>query len=485
MLKNSQVRKAQRFLIFAVTILTTACAGRHTKGFSRLDEQWYRQGLAAFRLSTPKGYQQAAELFRRAQQAAPGRCEYALHQAEALLFLAREQQFNWEQDYQESVVTANEIIGYNQSNPRCSSFQAFRDRLKSMYSSEGQAHELIDRAVKSEPQVAMNWLVLWRLDGTHFPDAIDHAVELDPDLAAIQYEAGNARLNRGDYIQARAAFERALQASPQHFMSELGLAYAVADLDPEAETLPYYERAVDMAPENLAARLLFGDQLSAMEDPEGAIEQYRTALKLRPDFYPASLALATVFMRSNRYEKAEQELSRLFTTNPAFTPPTSCARECAVSQAHYILGFIALQRGNPVRAEQEFQESLRLANNFDAIFGLGSLYYQRLKLDDALLQFQRAFRFEKYLKDPYHELELADLYLFRAGIRAERREFTEAVQDSTQAIEIYSRQIVRLEKQTEQAEKRHLSRIASSLRERKAEVRRQLERAEGLKKQAG
>src|ERR1043166_6740433 len=128
------------------------------------------------------------------------------------------------------------------------------------------------------------------------------------------------------------------------FMSMLGLAYAVAALEPDADTLPYYERAVAMAPENLAARLLFGNQLSATEDQEGAMEQYRAALKLRPDFYPASLALATVLVRSNRYEEAEKELSHLFTSNTGFLPPTSCGRECAVSQAYYTLGFIPLHR---------------------------------------------------------------------------------------------------------------------------------------------
>ena len=64
--------------------------------------------------------------------------------------------------------------------------------------------------------------MLWRLDATHFPNAIDRAGDLDPGLPAIQYEAGNASLNRRDSVHAREDFERALRSSPQHFYVNAG-----------------------------------------------------------------------------------------------------------------------------------------------------------------------------------------------------------------------------------------------------------------------
>jgi hypothetical protein len=54
------------------------------------------RGRRAFREATPEGYQRAADAFRKAASLRPERCEYSLHLAESLLFLALEQKLNQE-----------------------------------------------------------------------------------------------------------------------------------------------------------------------------------------------------------------------------------------------------------------------------------------------------------------------------------------------------------------------------------------------------
>lgn len=59
-------------------------------------EALFAEGQAAFREATPDGYERAADAFRKASSLRHDRCEYSLHLAEALLFLALEQKLNQE-----------------------------------------------------------------------------------------------------------------------------------------------------------------------------------------------------------------------------------------------------------------------------------------------------------------------------------------------------------------------------------------------------
>jgi tetratricopeptide (TPR) repeat protein len=472
-----------RVLMMLVPLATSACAVRH-KATIPLYEHWYEEGIAAFRLSTPEGYQRAADFFRKASDAAPAKCEYGLHRAEALLFLAREQQFNWEQEYMVSRQAATEILSRLQTNQSCSAFDALIQRAKALSATPEMARDYIRDAIEVGDRDPLNWLVLWLLDSKHNPDAIRRAAELDPDLPAIQYETASDLLNRGNYGAAREAFQRAIANSPGHFLALIGLAYVTAITDPEADTLPIYEQIVSLAPDSLAAHLLLANQYSAIEETALAIREYRAALRLRNDFYPATLGLATALMRAGRDREAEDVVGSTFAPTSQFESPTACSSECAVSQAHYIRGFIYLSRGDFEHAEAEFLRSLQSANNFDAMFGLGSLYYRQRKYEDAQLQFQHALRFEKYLNDPYHEVQLADLYLFRASIDLERNAMTDAGENCTRAIEIYQRQIVRLDNSIKESEARHLFERAAMQQRRRAEIAEQLLLAQTLRTRA-
>ena len=89
---------------------------------------FYQQGLEAFRRATPDGYRDAINAFRRASSFVPSRCEYKLHLAESLLFLAQEQQMNWE-EYVPTVSEVTAVIDPIQSAGECAGFNAFLSRV--------------------------------------------------------------------------------------------------------------------------------------------------------------------------------------------------------------------------------------------------------------------------------------------------------------------------------------------------------------------
>src|SRR5215471_8479678 len=92
------------------------------------DERAYQEGLAAFRLATPEGYQRAVIAFRKASELRKDRCEYTMHLAEALYFLAQQQKLNWE-DFSDAVGEANAVVEFRQGAPQCRSFGLYLTRL--------------------------------------------------------------------------------------------------------------------------------------------------------------------------------------------------------------------------------------------------------------------------------------------------------------------------------------------------------------------
>jgi len=446
----------------------------------------YREGIAGFQEATQEGYGRAASAFRKASVLKPARCDYALHLAESLVFLARERRLNWE-DFGREVSEAEALIRAAQQRTDCASFSSFVYRLRALTEPDGP--KLIERAIQLDAKDPRNWLVQWQLSSGKAANAVAQAVALGSELAAVQYESGNAHLDLGDFIAAKEAFERALALSPRHYLSLLGMAYASSSADSNADVLPIYERVVDVAPRFLAGRLFLGDQYSAIEETEKAVAQYQSILNTTSAYFPALVSLGTTLAYSDRSDEAESPLRAAIKVveegsedRPA---PTACSKECAGSQAHFLLGLVLMKRGDSENAEREFRESLRRAQNFDAMFGLGTLLNQKGRTDEAAVQYQNALRFEKYLKDPRRESQLGDLYLSLAGIRLGRDQLPEAVNALDRAIEIYSRQVERLSRDAAQSELRGFARKASLERDRKNEIERRLEQARQSRKRAG
>ncbi len=77
-----------------------------------------------------------------------------------------------------------------------------------------------------------------------------------------------------------------------------------------------------------------------------------------------------------------------------------------------------------------------------------------------------------------------DAYLSRGGIRAQRRQFADAVTDETRAIEIYKRQIAELEREAQKSESIGLTRKAQGERKRLGYIEDALQRALEFKSKA-
>ncbi len=474
----------KKALLLVVLLMTANCAHYVPTAVSipaPEHEILYRAGLDAFRMGTPEGYQHAAESFRKAANLRPSHCEYSLHLAESLLSLAQEQKLNW-QEFQPRVAEAKTILDSVPSIGNCSAYESAADRVRAIYEAEFEtsgkrtALQLINHTVVADPADPLNWLTLWKLSSsTNLTVSIPLATKLGPDWAAIQYEFGNYELIRGEYAEARKAFERALEISPGHFRAVIGLAYAVGSADitapveeraprNEADVESLYRRAIDISPDYLEGRTLLGNYYAGMEETEKAIEQYRDAVHSNAAYFPGYLALGVALLNADRFGEAGEAFRTVVTLNPQ------------TFEAYYYLGNIALNDGDLAKAKAQYEDCLKYRVNYpEAIYALGIVFYREGKIDDALAQYDKAIKLNP---------QYGDAFLSRGSVRGERRQFADAISDYGRAVEIYQQEIMKYESDAQKSYSMGFTRKATAERKRAREAADQMNRAVDLRKAA-
>jgi tetratricopeptide (TPR) repeat protein len=414
----------QRFLILALCFCAVACHRRLTTSPGPTPEELFQQGLKAFHQGTPESYQRAVEAFGRASKMRPAECSYALNQAQSLLFLSAEQELNFEK-YEPSRIEAASIV--DAIGPACvPTLEPFVLRLRALIAGRGVgAANLINRAVELDATDAMNWVVLGYLDPTnsHLVTAdgvgrwiaMTRAVQLQPDSALIQFQFGkNYQSSHRPENEARNAFNRAIEISPQHYRSYLNLAY-LGDDNTDVETL--YQKVVQIAPDFVEGRIAAGSYYGSVDEIEKAAGQYSAVLATHPKNDVAEFRMALLMLQAERPQEAEKHFR-------AVTELNSSSFE-----AWYYLGNLAYNRNDFDEAKKSYQRAVDIRSDYaEAEFGIGLVYRRQNQLDMALAQFDKTIRISP---------RGADAYVARAEIRAEQGHLAEAVADFQSAIDRY------------------------------------------------
>jgi len=227
----------------------------------------------------------------------------------------------------------------------------------------------IEKAVEIDPDDPMNLYVHQKIGprrGGPESNPILRALRISPDLAIIQYEAGNQFLTMRSLPEARAAFERAIELSPRHFRSYVGLARTMSRIDEDYDVEPLYKRVVDIAPGFLEGRLLLGDYYAGMLEADLAAEQYRAIISRNPKVMIAHVKLAFLFLEARRLDEAEKAAVDAIAVEPQ------------AYEAYYCLGNVWYERGDLDRAQAEYERALKIVPIYpDAMYGLGTVHFEK------------------------------------------------------------------------------------------------------------
>ena len=134
-------------------------------------------------------------------------------------------------------------------------------------------------------------------------------------------------------------------------------------------------------PDSYRAHQLRAQMFEESNNDEGAITEYREALKRKPDLQNIHFAIGSIYWKNHQSENAKTELELELKTNP-YHP-----------QALYELGDLYASNGDVVNAEKYLLEALKLDPGMvEPRFALEKMYTESGKYDKSVAQLRAVLR---------------------------------------------------------------------------------------------
>jgi tetratricopeptide (TPR) repeat protein/MFS family permease len=136
-----------------------------------------------------------------------------------------------------------------------------------------------------------------------------------------------------------------------------------------------------------------GNIVLAQGKSEKAIEYYRKALRLNPDYAEGYGNIGAALARQRRFEEAILNYQRALEINPDF------------AEANYGLGNILALKGSSQEAALYFSQALEADPDFaEAHFSLGNIFLEEKDLEGAIKHYARAINIEPNFVEAYNNL---------------------------------------------------------------------------------
>ena len=229
-------------------------------------------------------------------------------------------------------------------------------------------------------------------------------------------QLGDARLSRGDPLKAVAAYERAIQLSPQSARALQSLAKALRasrQLPRAAETL---QRAIQVAPSDAASWYQSAMLAAELGRTGETIEKMQKAIALDPDLPGEYTTLAGFHAAARQMDRAEAALREALRVDPYDAAAWDLAGRALAEKSQF------------PEALYDFEKAIRYRPNFAPY-----LYDYALTLSSAS-QFDRAQESAEAAAraDP----NMAEPHVLLGGLLARKQQLPEAAKEYEQALRL-------------------------------------------------
>lgn len=245
--------------------------------------------------------------------------------------------------------------------------------------------------------------------------------------ARIAYlNMGNIMDDAGRYEEAIENYKKALIISPKDdaALYNLGIAYKHAGKVELA--FEVWKKAADLNPENPRPLLAIADFYYEKKYFDLAMDEYQKILRRWPNLQDAHFNLGAVYYHTNQIDYAIGEYKKVLEINDR----NDLARKALVN-----LAILTSKKGNDEKGMDEAlsfaQKALLLkANDPEALFSLGVVYYRREMMDkaiDVMYQVVRASRDSKRIADAYNYIGMS--YFKKGNYRKALQAFNRGIEE--------------------------------------------------------
>lgn len=258
----------------------------------------------------------------------------------------------------------------------------------------------------------------------------EQANALQPETLEILYHLGDAYLRGGDSAKAELLVNRALKLKPDSPEILYLLAQVYQEQKRTMDALDVLVRAHKLAPENTDIIFLLARASMSQNYFEDAIPLLESGINIAPRRADLRAALGESYFMSGKTEKAIGEFQKLIELDPAarsyaflglayrhlgrFDEATKYFLAGVKQDPHSVtclfnLGYIEEHQGNHSRADELFQQVLRLKPDFpEALFETANLRIADKKYEEAAALLRKYVKVAREPSSGYYKLAMAE-----------------------------------------------------------------------------
>jgi serine/threonine protein kinase/Tfp pilus assembly protein PilF len=237
------------------------------------------------------------------------------------------------------------------------------------------------------------------------------ALKLGQKLAPVHVTCGLINTAKGQYEQAVADFEQALQIDPRSYDALQGLAIAHNRLNKPELAEATYKRAIHLRPDLWTCYNELGRFYQSQGKYTDAVEQFKKVIEMAPESYWGFNNLGAAYI----YVGDRGEALRMFEKSDQLTPN---------SPARSNMGAILAYEGRFGEAAQAYSRALDLDRNDYRIWGnLASAYYWSGERDKAREYYRKVAEVaeEKHKVNPKDATNLSQLAVYYSMLTEQAR----------------------------------------------------------------
>jgi len=218
-----------------------------------------------------------------------------------------------------------------------------------------------------------------------------------PDAQRLRILLGMCHYGLGEYAAAVPPLREAMQRDPQDLPYRLVLAHSCLRAKEYQCVLDVYHEILSLNAESAEADMLAGEALDEMHDHNGAVEQFRAAVKADPKQPGVHFGLAYLLWTGSQWDEAEQQFQAELENNPQNVQALVYLADSQIRQNHFDTARPLLEKA--VRIDPKFEM---------AHLEIGILDTQAGKNEEALRELHQAATLNP--KDVQVHWRLARLY---------------------------------------------------------------------------
>ncbi len=241
---------------------------------------------------------------------------------------------------------------------------------------------MIAVALRPDNPAPHNSLGAVLLDKAQYEEAFaefQKAIELAPELAWGHNNLGNALRRKGQLDEAIAKYRKAIELNPEIDGPHYNLAMTLQDKGRVDEAITECQKAIELNPNLALAHNILGNALKDKGRLDEAIVEHRKAIELDPKYALAYFNLGNELLNKGRVDEAIAQYQRAIEADSKYAP------------AHSNLGNVLMDKGQVDEAIAQYQKAIELDPKLvEAHNNLGNALMDKGRLDEAIAQLRKA-----------------------------------------------------------------------------------------------